>query len=114
MAIAVTTPGSINIDLLETKPGPTAAEIEAAATYILTGVLDIANSVTVNLADAEVEVEISGPRLQYEDIWYYRCLGSPIASIVAAISSEALQKLVRIREESYHQGKGRIVLEVLS
>ncbi|MBI4180911.1 MAG: hypothetical protein HY528_03170 [Chloroflexi bacterium] len=113
MAIAVTTPGSINIDMLETKPGPTAAEIEAAATYILTGVLDIAHSVTVNLVDANVEVEISGARLQYEDIWYYRCLGSPIASIVAAISSEALQKPVRIREESYRQGKGRIVLEVL-
>jgi len=31
MAIAVTTPGSINIDMLETKPGPTAGEIEAAA-----------------------------------------------------------------------------------
>ena len=29
MAIAVTTPGSINIDMLETKPGPTSEEIEA-------------------------------------------------------------------------------------
>jgi len=114
MAIAVTTPGSINIDMLETKPGPTSDEIEAAATYILTGVLDIANSVTVNLTDAQVNVEVSGSKLHYEDIWYYRCLGSPIASIVAAISSEALQKPVRIREESYSKGKSSIVLEVLS
>ena len=114
MAIAVTTPGSINIDMLETKPGPTSDEIEAAATYILTGVLDIANSVTVNLTDAQVDVEVSGSKLHYEDIWYYRCLGSPIASIVAAISSEALQKPVRIREESYSKGKSSIVLEVLS
>ncbi len=114
MAIAVTTPGSINIDMLETKPGPTSGEIEAAVTYILTGVLDIANSVTVNLADARVDVEVSGSRLHYEDIWYYRCLGSPIASIVAAISSEALQKPVRIKEESYNKGKSSIVLEVLS
>lgn len=114
MAIAVTTPGSINIDMLETKPGPTSDEIEAAASYILTGVLDIANSVRVNLSDSQVDVEVSGSRLHYEDIWYYRCLGSPIASIVAAISSEALQKPVRIREESYRQGKTSIVLEVLS
>lgn len=114
MAIAVTTPGSINIDMLETKPGPTSGEIEAAVTYILTGVLDIASSVTVHLADARVEVEVSGSRLHYEDIWYYRCLGSPIASIAAAISSEALQKPVRIKEESYNRGKSRIVLEVLS
>ena len=114
MAIAVTTPGSMNVDMLETKPGPTSGEIAAAATYLLTGVLDIADSVTVNLADARVDVEVSGSKLHYEDIWYYRCLGSPIASIVAAISSEALQKPVRIREESYSKGKSRIVLEVLS
>lgn len=114
MAIVVTTPGSINIDMLETKPGPTSGEIEAAATYILEGVLDIANSVTVSLADVQVDVEVSGAKLHYEDIWYYRCLGSPIASIVAAISSEALQKPVRIKEESYSKGKSRIVLEVLS
>jgi hypothetical protein len=61
-----------------------------------------------------VEVEVKGSRLSYEDIWYYRCLGSPTASIVAAISSEALQKPVRIKEESYNKGKSRIVLEVLS
>jgi len=114
MAIAVTTPGSINIDMLETKPGPTSGEIEAAVTYILTGVLDIASSVRVNLTDAQVDVEVSGSKLHYEDIWYYRCLGSPIASIVAAISSEALQKPVRIKEESYSKGKSQIILEVLS
>jgi hypothetical protein len=114
MAIAVTTAGSININMLDTKPGPTSGEIEAAVTYILVGVLDIANSVRVNLTDARVDVEVSGSRLHYEDIWYYRCLGSPTASIVAAISSEALGKPVRIEEESYNKGKSRIVLEVLS
>jgi len=114
MAIAVTTPGSINIDMLEAKPGPTSGEIEAAATYILTGVLDIANSVSVSMVDAQVNIEVGGARLPYEDIWYYRCLGSPIASIMAAISSEALDKPVRIKEESYSKGKSRITLEVLS
>ncbi len=114
MAIAVTTPGSINIDMLETRPGPTSSEIEAAVSYILVSVLDIANSVTVTLADKRINVEVSGARLHYEDIWYYRCLGSPIASIAAAISSEALQKPVRITEESYSKGKSRVILEVLS
>lgn len=114
MAIAVTTPGSMNIDMLETKPGPTAEEIEAAATYILTGLLDLANSVIVHQTDARIDVEVSGAKLHYEDIWYYRCLGSPIASIMATISSEALGKPVRIREESFNKGKSSIVLEVLS
>ena len=114
MAIAVTTPGSINIGMLDAKPGPTAGEIEAAATYILTGLLDLANSVTVNLSNSRVNVDVSGSKLHYEDIWFYRCLGSPIASIVATVSSEALGKPVRIREEDYNKGKSRIVLEVLS
>lgn len=114
MAIVVTTPGSINIDMLETMPGPTSGEIEAAATYILTGVLDIASSVTVSLADNQIDVAVSGARLHYEDVWYYRCLGSPIASIMAAISSEALGKPIRIREESNSKEGSRIILEVLS
>ncbi len=114
MSFSVTTPGSINIDLLETIPGPTSDEIEAAVTYILTGVLDIASSVKVHLSDSHVEVVISGSRLHYEDIWYYRCLGSPSASIAAAISAEALQKPIRIIVENYKKGNSRIVLEVLS
>ena len=113
VAIMVTTPGSINIEMLETKPGPTSSEIEAAATYILTGVLDIASSVTVSLANNQIDVAVNGARLPYEDIWYYRCLGSPIASIVAAISSEALGRPIKIREESFSQGKSLITLEVL-
>ena len=115
MAIAVATPGSINMDMLETKPGPTSGEIEAAATYILTGLLDLANSVNVNISDNRVNVEVSGSRLRYQDIWYYRCLGSPIASIMAAISSEALGKPVRIEQEEHGKGgKLRIILAVLS
>ena len=114
MAIAVTTPGSINIGLLSSKPGPTASDIESALTYILTGVLDIASSVSVNMADSLIRVEVGGSKLYYEDIWYYRCLGSPIASVAASISCEALDKPVRIKEENYKSGKSRIVLEVIS
>lgn len=114
MAIAVTTPGSKIIDMLETRPGPMSGEIKATVTDILAGVLDIANSVTVSMTGTQVDVRVGGARLNYEGTWYYRCLGSPIASIVATISSEALQKPVRIREESYSRGEGRIILEVLS
>jgi hypothetical protein len=113
MAIAVTTPGSINIDMLENKPGPTAGEIESAVGYILTGVLDLASSVTVNIENSNISVEVKGAKLHYEDVWYYRCLGSPIASIVASISSEAFGRPVKIKEESYTNGKDNISLEVM-
>lgn len=114
MAIAVATPGSINIDMLEAKPGPTGGDIQQAASYLLIGVLDIASGVNVSMADGQIAVEVSGARLDFEDAWYYRCLGSPIASILAAVSSEALGKPIRIKEETFNKGKGRIVLEVLS
>ncbi len=114
MAIAVSTPGSINIGMLESRPGPTASEIEAAASYVLSGLLDLADSVTVNLSNGRVNAEVNGSRIRYEDIWFYRCLGSPLASIIAAISSEALEKPVRILEEKQERGKSRVVIEVLS
>jgi len=113
MAIAVSTPGSICIDMLETKLGPTSGEIEAATNYILMGVLDIAQSVSVIILDKQMYIEVHSTRLQYEDTWYYRCLGSPIASIVATISSEALQLPIRIKEENFIKGKIQITLEVL-
>lgn len=114
IAIAVTTPGSINLEMLENKPGPTEDEIESAVTYILTGVLDIADGVKVNMADSRINIDVHKAKMGYEEIWYYQCLGSPVASIAAAISSEALGKPVRIIEESYNKGEDKITLEVLS
>ncbi len=116
MAIVVATPGSASLDLLEAKPGPTASEIEASVRYLLTGVLDIARSVTINISDSKVTAIVNDPKMHYEDIWYYQCLGSPLASIVAAITSEALAKPVTIQKESYSKAgkRSEIELEVLS
>ena len=114
MAIAVATPGSINISALENKPGPTEDEISFAVTYILSGLLDIADTVKVKMVGEQVHVDVHGAKLGYEDIWYYQCLGSPTASIAAAVTSEALGKPVRILEEVFGRGKDRIILEVLS
>jgi len=114
MAIAVTTPGSEIIQMLDAKPGPTASEVEDAANYILAGVLDMARSVTVNMSDSLLEVEVSTPGIHEENAWYHQSLGSSIASIVAAIASDALGKPVRIKEENKTKGKSKILLEVLS
>lgn len=114
MAIAVSTPGSINISMLETKPGPTASEIEAAVAYVLTGLLDLADSVSVSLTEKDIRAEVRGSRMHYEDIWFYQCLGSPVASIIAAICSEALEKPVKIKEEQHEKSKINIVIEALS
>ena len=114
MAIAVTTPGNVSIELLESKPGPTAEEMETALNYLLTGVLDIAHNVSVQITGLKVEVKINAPKMSYENIWYYKCLGSPIASITAAVVAEALNKSVIIAEERYQRNEGVIILEILT
>jgi len=114
LGIAVTTPGSMINEILKSTPGPTAEDIESAASYILVGVLDLADSVTVGLSGARVDVLVRGARLRYERTWYHHCLGSPTASIMAAICSEALSKPVRIGQERYSRGESHITLEVLS
>jgi hypothetical protein len=113
MAIAIATLGSFSLDFLKTRPGPTPEEIESAISYILTGVFDLADSATVDLSNAHIEVTVKGAKLLYEDVWYHRCLGSPIASMVAAICSEALGKPVRVEGESYGGKEGHIILEVV-
>jgi len=114
VAIAVTTAGSVNLELLSRKPGPTVEDIESALNYLLTGVMDIASGVTVHLADSTITVNVAGAKLTYENTWYNRCLGSPLASVAAAVASEALARPVRIIEEVSSHGKTRISLELLS
>lgn len=114
MAIAVATPGGQILEMLEAPPGSTSSEIESAISYILIGVLDLASSVRVALNESRVSVEIKNPQLHWENIWYYRSLGSPLASIAASISCEGLEKPVRVESESYEKGKASIELEVLS
>jgi hypothetical protein len=60
-----------------------------------------------------LHVEVTGPKFPYENIWYYRCIGSPIASIAATIASDGLEKTIRIKEDSYQKGVNTIQLEVL-
>ena len=72
---------------------------------VLTGLLDLADSIEVRFNDKQVNIEVTGPELHYENVWYYRCLGSPIASIVASIASDGIGKPVRIAEENYRKGK---------
>jgi hypothetical protein len=113
MAIAVTAPGGTTLKSLEIKTGSTSSEIEQAITYVLTGLLDIADAVEVHINENSINVEVSGTRLHFDNVWYYQCMGSPVASIAASITSDGLGKPVRIKEETYHKGKSSIQLEVL-
>jgi hypothetical protein len=113
LALAVTTAGTVNLEMLQNKPGPGADEIESSLNYLLTGVLNIAQGVDVRLSESKVEIRINRASMGQEDVWYYRCLGSPIASIAAAVTSEALDKPVRIKQETRNKKQHTVELEVL-
>jgi hypothetical protein len=113
VAIAVATPGSVNLKLLQEPVGPEPNQIEAAISYLLVGVLDLATSVSVTAGDRRLNVDITNPRLKWENVWFYRSLGSPIASIAAAVACEGTRKPVRVINETLNKNKARVELEVL-
>ncbi len=113
IGLVVTTPGSVSLDGVGIEPGGGYEQIEGALNNILVGIMDLADSVSANISNGRVVVNITKPRLKYENIWFYRCLGSPMASIAATAASQALSSPVRIdREEKTRKGL-KIELEVL-
>jgi len=113
MAIAVTTNGSLALKLLKNPPGPSTAEIETALNTILVGTMDLATRAGLNSIDTRYIVEVSGVKTAGEQNSYYNSLGSPVASIAATVTSEALNKPVRILAEKTQGNTLKIELEVL-
>ena len=113
IGILVTTPGSAILSMLGSKPGPSAEELEGAITSVLVGMLDVADGARVNMVEGKVIIEVPNPRLEYRNIWFYQCLGSPLASIVASLACEALDKPLTIEREAHEKGKCMIELRVL-
>jgi hypothetical protein len=118
MALAVTTMGNVCLEKLKTIPEPTKDGIESTLKHILTQELDLASGVKVDMGDSQINIEVRGPKMKNEDTLFYRCLGSPVASIVAAFCSEALEKTISIKEEvtlnTKNKKKIQIILEILS
>jgi hypothetical protein len=63
------------------------------------------------MAGEKIIVEVSNPRLKHKSIQIYECLGSPLASIVASMIAEALDKPVIIDRETNEKHKSIIELE---
>lgn len=112
-AMAVTTAGNLSLSLLPYAPSGT-GEIKPALKKLLTRELGVASGITVYFKDSRINVEVKEAEIKSEGKLYDLYLGSPIASIVAAVSSEALKKPIRIIEENNHHNNIRIALEVLS
>ena len=113
MCLVVTTPGAVSLDSVAIVPGGGADEIESALNHLVVGIMDLADSVSVHMAGERITVEVTKPKLKYENIWFYRCLGSPMASIAATVASQALARSVRVSSEENTKKGTKIEIEVL-
>jgi hypothetical protein len=114
VGILVVTPGGAVMRLLDAPPGSSSSEMEATLARVLVGSLDLATSVLVAQEPGAITVNIAGIRLETDDLWIYRVLGSPIASVVAAIAAEGLGRPVTIQAEERTADRLVIRLEVKS
>jgi len=110
IGLLVTTPGSATTRMLESVPEFIATELEDALTSILDGMLDMADGVRVSMNGGAITVEVINPRVEYKNIRFYECLGSPVASIAASLAAEASGKPVVVEKET--PGKGKSVIEL--
>jgi len=113
MGLLITSPGSAVAKMLESKPGATSAELGDALSSVLGGVLDVADSIKVGMNNKSVAIEVFKPRMEYKNVRLYECLGSPLASIAAALAAEALDKPIVIKSELHSKGKIMIELGIL-
>lgn len=113
MCLVVTTLGAVSLDGIAVTSGGGSEQIGSALSQILVGVMDVADSVTAHNTGDQIVVEVVNPKLKYDNIWYYRCLGSPLASIAATVASQALDRPVRIASEQETRKRVRIEIEVL-
>jgi hypothetical protein len=112
MGLLVTTPGSAVAGIVTTKSDATEEDLETALTLVLVSKISLADGAKAAMDEEKIRVEISNPRLEYRKMWVYESIGSPIASIVASVVAEVLNKPVTVDNEQYSKGKGVIELKL--
>ncbi len=113
VGLLVTTAGTTAVGMLESRPGPTLAEIESALNSLFNGILGVADGARVTDHENYISVEIRNPRIEDKATWSQQCLGGALASVVASVVAEAWDKPVTIRREEQQRRKCSIELEVL-
>ncbi|MFC1978766.1 hypothetical protein ACFLVP_02145 [Chloroflexota bacterium] len=114
VGLLVSTPGSVSFDLLTSEGADGAEGIEYDLKSVLVGVLDAVSDVSVEQRnDMEFDVKLSGLRLNHSNTLVYQWLGTPVASVVASILSESLDRPVTIIEEKQNKRHVTIRLGVL-
>ncbi len=112
IGLLITTPGSATTKMQVSATASTSVEMEHALSSVLAGVLDMVNTVKVSMEEERVIVEVYNPQMEYERLQLYECLGSPLASITAALVAENLNKPIVVEREVIDKNKSVIELGV--
>jgi len=112
VGLLVSTPGGSALSLLDKPIGSTSAELESALTKLLVGAFDIASTVQVNQENGIVTVRVDGIRLSTGDLWVHKILGTPVASVAAAVVAEGLKTPVVVESEARADGVVTVQLAV--
>ncbi|MFC2019136.1 hypothetical protein ACFLU4_04175 [Chloroflexota bacterium] len=113
VGLLLTTTGTTAIDMLETKPGATVTDFEAALTTLFIGILGLADGIDVASQENKVSVTLRNPHIEHKTTWLYDSLGGPLAAVVASVAAEAWGRPVIIDRERSQGRYYQIELEVM-
>jgi hypothetical protein len=110
VGLLLITPGSAVGGMVKPKPDVSASDLESAVSSVLLGTINLADGVRVSMDTEKFLVEVVNPRLEQSKMWVYDSIGSPIASIVASVVAQVLDKPVSINSEQ--TGRGKLIIEL--
>ena len=113
VGLLVTTFGATAINIMDSRTSHSISEIESALTSLFVGMLGVADRITVTHRENHISVDIYNPVIKNKATWSNRCLGGPLASVVASVAAEAWDKPVTISQEKHQKARCSIELEVL-
>jgi hypothetical protein len=113
VGLLVITPGSKAGSLVEPKPDCSAGALESALSQIIISTVNLADGIKVTLDAERVLVEVTNPRLTDDKMWIYQSIGTPIASLVASVVTQVLDKPITIQQESFSKNRYLIELKVV-
>lgn len=108
--ILVATPGSQLLNMMEGLGDGLAGDIESELSTVIVGRLNLADAVRANRDGDVLTVEVSRPVLIPPRDASHNIVGSPVASIVAALAAESLGCPTSVVSE-YIRGR-RLVIEI--
>ncbi|MEM2027640.1 MAG: hypothetical protein QW241_08010 [Candidatus Bathyarchaeia archaeon] len=111
VGLLMETPGSIAAEMFEKPSEHTTGALESSLSALLVNVLGVVDSVKASVDGSTIIVELSNPKLTIEsEALAYEVLGSPLASTVASLAAEALDRPIIIEGEE--QTRNRLLVRL--